>query len=93
MSWAPNYSGLYFLGNGKGVMVCNGQQVAEFCADCISFESTQIKMDGINIVESAWPVGSIYMTEHDSPSPEEVLMFGKWEIIIKEPVYYWKRVA
>lgn len=39
---------------------------------------------------ASWPVGSVF-NYVDETDPATTLGFGVWELILKEPVYMWKR--
>ena len=41
-------------------------------------------------LELSWPVDSIMCTAEKDP--RDLLGFGKWELIVKEPVFMWKRL-
>ncbi len=92
----PGYSGIIFDGDGgqgKGHIYCDGVLVGGFGAECNWFDCVMIQIgeNRISVRELAYPIGSLYPTELDSQDPNEILGFGKWEIIVKEPVYFWRR--
>ena len=41
--------------------------------------------------EASWPVGSVFCYA-DETDPATTLGFGVWELIVKEPVFMWKRL-
>ena len=42
--------------------------------------------------ELAWPLDSVFCVANEK-EPADLLGFGKWELIIKEPVFMWRRVG
>ena len=41
--------------------------------------------------DASWPVGSVFCYA-DETDPATTLGFGEWELIVKEPVFMWKRL-
>lgn len=42
--------------------------------------------------ESSWPLDSVFCVSNEK-DPSDLLGFGKWELIQKEPFFAWKRVG